>query len=51
MLPQFGDDFCAACEAIAQVWHEGNDPIERRPIAIVDVHLPEILNLVHQKLM
>ena len=50
MLPQLGDDFCAACEPIARIWHEGNDPIERRPIAIVDVHLPEILNLVHQNI-
>ena len=45
MLLEFGDDFCAPCEPIAGVWHEGNDPIRRRPIAVVDVvdvHLPEI---------
>ena len=49
MLPQFGDDFCAACELIAWIWHEGNDPIGRRPITIIDVHLPEIpaISLVH----
>ena len=42
---EFGDDFCAACEPIARIWHKGNDPIGRRPIAIIDVldvHLPEI---------
>ena len=45
MLLKFGDDFRAPCEPIAGVWHEGNDPIGRHPIAIVDVvdvHLPEI---------
>ena len=52
MLPQFGDDFCASCKPIARIWHKGNDPIGRRPIAIIDVHLTEIhaINLVHRKL-
>ena len=51
MLLKFGDDFCTACEAIAWTWHEGNDPIGCRPIAIiVDVHLPKIhaIGLVHR---
>ena len=41
---QFGDDFCAACEPIARIWHKGDDPIGRPPIAIivVDVDLQEI---------
>ena len=42
---QFGNNFCPACEPIAWVWREGDDPIERRPIAlvdVVDVHLPEV---------
>ena len=42
---QFGNDFGPPCESIAWVWREGNDPIERRPIAVVDVvdvHLREI---------
>ena len=45
MLLEFGDNFCTACEPIAGVWHEGNDPIGRRTTAavdVVDVHLPEI---------
>ena len=42
MLPQFGDDFYAACEPIARIWHKGNEPIGRCPIAVIDVHLPEI---------
>ena len=45
MLLEFGDDFCTACEPVAGVWHEGNDPFRRCPIAgvdVVDVHLPEI---------
>ena len=42
MLVEFGDNFCTACEPIAGVWHEGNDSIGRRPIVVVDVHLPEI---------
>ena len=43
MALEFGNDLCPPCEAIAWVWHEGDDPIERLPIAIVDVvdvHLP-----------
>jgi len=50
MLLKFGDDFCAACEPIARIWHKGNDPIGCHPIAIiVDVHLLEIhaISLVH----
>ena len=42
---EFGYDFCAACEAIARIWHKGNDRIGCRPIAsvdVVDVHLQEI---------
>ena len=39
---EFGDDFRAACEPIARIWHEGNDPIGRHPIAIIDIDLQEI---------
>ena len=41
---EFGNDFCAACEPIARIWHKGNDPIGRHPIAIIvaNVDLPEI---------
>jgi hypothetical protein len=42
---EFGDDFCMPYEPIARIWHKGNDPIGRRPIAaadVVDVDLPEI---------
>ena len=45
MLLEFSDDFRAACEPIARIWHKSNDPIGRRPIAVVDVDdvdLPEI---------
>ena len=44
MLLEFGDDFCAACEPVARIWQEGNDPIGRRSIAtiVVDVDLQEI---------
>ena len=44
MCLEFGDDFCAACEPTARIWHEGHDPVGRRPIAIivVDVDLQEI---------
>ena len=40
---EFGDDFCAACETVARIWRKWNDPIGRRPIAIVvvDVDLQE----------
>ena len=43
MFLEFGDDFCAACEPNARIWRKGNDPIGRRPIAIVvvDVDLQE----------
>ena len=48
---EFGDDICPPCEPTAWIWHKGNDPIRRCPIAIivVDVHLPEIhaISLVH----
>ena len=49
MALEFGNDFCAACEPIAWIWHKGNDPIGRRPIAIIDVHLLEIhtISLIH----
>jgi hypothetical protein len=55
MLLEFGDDFCTTCEPIAWVWHKGNDPTGRRPIAIVDVvdvHLPEIhaISLIHRNI-
>ena len=45
MALQFGNDFRPACEPSAWVWHEGDDPVRRRPIAVVnvvDVNLPEI---------
>ena len=49
---EFGNDFRPACEPIAWVWREGNDPVGRRPIAVVDVvdvHLPGIrtISFVH----
>ena len=50
---EFSNDFCATCEPIARIWHKGNGPTGRRPIAIiVDVHLPEIhaISLVHQNI-
>ena len=34
---KFGNDFCTPCEAIAWIWHKGNNPIGRRPIGIVNV--------------
>ena len=39
---EFGNDFCAACEPIARIWHKGNDPIGRRSFVVVDMDLPEI---------
>jgi len=39
---EFGNDFCLPREPIARIWHKGNDPIGRCPIAIIDVHLPQI---------
>ena len=45
MSLEFSNNFCAACEPVAWIWHKGNDAIGRHPIAIivvVDVHLPEI---------
>ena len=41
---EFGDDFCAACEPIARIWHKGNDPVGCHPIDIivVDVDLQEM---------
>ena len=52
MALEFGNNFCPACEPIARVRREGDDPIERRPIAVVgvvDVHLREIrtISFVH----
>ena len=43
---EFGDDFCAACEPIARIWHKGNDPIGRRPIAVIVVDI----DLQHRQL-
>ena len=37
MCLEFGDDFCPPCEPIARIWHKRNDPIGRRPIAVVDL--------------
>ena len=34
---QFGNDFCMPCEPNARIWHEGNDPIGRRPIPVIVV--------------
>ena len=34
---KFGNEFCTPCEPSARVWHEANDPIGRRPIAIIVV--------------
>ena len=45
MALQSGNDFRPACEPIAWVWREGDDPIGCRPISVadvVDVHLPKI---------
>ena len=42
MALEFGDGFCTPCEPIAWIWHKGNNRIGRRPIAVVDVDLPEI---------
>ena len=41
---ELGDGVCAACEPVARIWHKGNDPVGRHPIAItvVDVKLQEI---------
>ena len=39
---EFGNDFCTSGEPIARIWHQGNDPIGRRPIAVVDMDLSEI---------
>ena len=42
MALEFGNDFRPASEPIAWVWREGDDPVRRRPIAVVgvvDVHL------------
>ena len=46
MALEFGNDFRPACEPIAWVWREGDDPIECLPIAVVDVvdvHLPHVI--------
>ena len=34
---ELSNDFRAACEPIARIWHKGNDPIGHRPIAIIVV--------------
>ena len=50
---EFGNVFCLPCEPIAWIWHEGNDTIRCCPIAmiaVVDVHLPNTINLVHQNI-
>ena len=52
MALEFGYDLCAAYEPIARIWYKGNDTIKCRPIAIIDVHLPEIhaISLVHRNI-
>ena len=48
MTLEFGNKFRPACEPIAWVWGEGDDPVRRRLIAVVnvvDVNLPEIRTL------
>ena len=42
MSLEFGNDFSTSGEPIARIWHKGNDPVGRRPIAVVDLDLPEI---------
>ena len=42
MSLEFGNDFRTSGEPIARIWRKGNDPVGRRPIAVVDLHLPEI---------
>ena len=42
MALEFGNGFCTPCEPIARIWHKWNNPIGRRPIAVVDVDLSEI---------
>ena len=32
---EFGNDICTPCEPSARIWHNGNDPIGRRPIAMI----------------
>ena len=44
---EFGDDFCAACEPFAQIWHNGNDPIGHHPIAIIVVVVVAVLQEIH----
>ena len=48
MALEFGNDFPLACEPIAWVWREGDDPVRSHPIAVVnvvDVNLLEILTI------
>ena len=50
---EFGNDRFPPCESIAWVWHERDDPIGHRLIAVVgvvDVHLPyyQLGSLVHR---
>ena len=41
---EFGDDFCAACEPCARIWHKGgsDDPIGVAIVDELDGQLPEI---------
>ena len=52
MLLQFGNDFCAACEPIARIWQEGNDPIEHRPTAEIALvaHAVDLQEIQHHEL-
>ena len=51
MLLKFGNDFCAACEPTAWIWHKGNDPIGCRPIAVIvvddDLQAIHAISLIH----
>ena len=42
MCLEFGNNFRAACEPIARNWHKRNDPIQGRPMIVVDADLQEI---------
>ena len=39
---ELDNDFCSPCEPIARIWGHEENHIRRRPIVVVDVHLPEI---------
>ena len=42
MLPEFGNNFCAACKPFVRIWHKRIGRIKGCPIIVIDADLQGI---------